>query len=246
MENPTAIILSRMITASRTMDVIANNVANASTPGYKALHLKSSAWVNQMDNTQATSTGDTLTYTDAAGTWRDVEPGPIHRTGNPLDLALTGSGYFTVQTSNGPLLTRDGRFSISASGSIVDDAGDNVLDKTGNPITIPTDTGTLSVAADGTISGKNGVIAQIGVVHVADPQTLTAQGANLFSAQMPPTPALHPGIIQGALEGSNVQPITEISRMMQASQNFQMIAQFISAEQTRHQNAISQIISPNG
>lgn len=246
MENQTAIILSRMVTASRTMDVIANNIANASTPGYESLHLKSSAWIDRMNDVQASDGGNTLAYAQSLGTWRDTKPGPIRHTGNPLDLALTNSGYFTIQTSNGPLLTRDGRFSLSPNGSIVDDSGDKVLDNAGNPVLVPSDAGSLTIASDGTISGKNGIIGQVGVVTVADPQTLTAQGDNTFAAQTVPMPVSNPGITQGALESSNVEPITEISHMMQASQNFQMIAQFLSAEQTRHQNAIAQIISPNG
>lgn len=246
MENTTAVILSRMMTASRVMDVIANNIANASTPGYEALHLKSSSWVDRMGNVQTPRGADTVAYAQSGGTWRDTQSGPIHRTGNPLDLALSGNGYFTVQTSNGPRMTRDGRFSLSANGHIVDAAGNSLLDASGSPISIPSNSGSLSIASDGTISGNQGIISKIAVVTVNDPQALQSEGGNLFASKTQPTPAANPAIVQGALEGSNVEPITEITHMMQASQNFQMISQFISAEQSRHQNAISKIVSPNG
>lgn len=242
MDNTTSIILSRMITASRTVDVIANNIANVSTPGYEATHLQSAAWIDRMRGVTAPPGGSTLAYTQATGTWRDAAPGPIHQTGNPLDLALPSGGYFTVQTANGPRLTRDGRFGLMPNGTIANASGDALLDPGGQPITVPPQSGALSIAADGTISTAHGIIGQVGVVTVADPQGLTAEGGNLFQTSAPPIPAATPNIVQGALEGSNVQPILEITKMMQASQNFRMIAQFITAEQSRSQSAISKIL----
>jgi flagellar basal-body rod protein FlgF len=242
MDNTTSIILSRMITASRTVDVIANNIANVSTPGYEATHLQSAAWIDRMRGVDAPPGGSTLSYTQAVGTWRDTAPGAVHQTGNPLDLALPGGGYFTVQTANGPRLTRDGRFGLLPNGTIANASGDALLDPGGQPITVPPQSGSLTIAADGTISTAQGIIGQVGVVTVADPQGLNAEGGNLFQTTTPPIPDAAPNIVQGALEGSNVQPILEITKMMQASQNFRMIAQFITAEQSRSQSAISKIL----
>ncbi|MGC9271299.1 flagellar hook-basal body complex protein [Acidiphilium sp.] len=242
MDNTTSIILSRMITASRTVDVIANNIANVSTPGYEALHLQSAAWIDRMRGVTTPPGGATLAYTQATGTWRDTKPGPIHQTGNPLDLALPGGGYFTVQTPNGPRLTRDGRFGLLPDGTIANASGDALLDPAGQPITIPPQSGSLSIASDGTISTAQGIVGQVGVVTVTDPQGLTDQGGNLLKSASAPIPSANPNIVQGALEGSNVQPIVEITKMIQASQNFRMIAQFITAEQSRNQSAISKIL----
>jgi flagellar basal-body rod protein FlgF len=242
MDNTTSIILSRMITASRTVDVIANNIANVSTPGYEATHLESAAWIDRMRDVTAPPGGSTLAYTQAEGTWRDATPGAVHQTGNPLDLALPGGGYFTVATANGPRLTRDGRFGLLPDGTVANASGDALLDPNGQPVTIPAQSGSLTIAADGTISTSQGIIGQVGVVRVPDPQTLIAQGDNLFQTTIPPVPSANPNIVQGALEGSNVQPIVEITKMIEASQNFRMIAQFVSAEQTRNQTAISKIL----
>jgi flagellar basal-body rod protein FlgF len=242
MDNTTSIILSRMITASRTVDVIANNIANVSTPGYEANHLESSAWIDRMRGVAAPPGGTTLAYTQAAGTWRDAAPGPVHQTGNPLDLALPGGGYFTVATANGPQLTRDGRFGLLPDGTVANASGDALLDPNGQPVTIPAQSGPLTVAADGTISTAQGIIGQVGVVSVPNPQTLIAKGNNLFEPTTQPVPSAAPNVVQGALESSNVQPIVEITKMIEASQNFRMIAQFVSAEQTRNQTAISQIL----
>jgi flagellar basal-body rod protein FlgF len=242
MDNTSTIVLSRMLTASRTVDVIANNIANASTPGYEATHLASAAWLDRMRNVSAPPGGSTLAYTEARGTWRNDQPGPVHQTGNPLDLALPTGGYFTVQTPNGPRLTRDGRFNLMPNGTIANAAGDSLLDTGGQPITIPAQSGPLTISGDGTISTPKGIIGQIGVAGVSDPQSLTAEGSNLFNPAVPPIPDPNPNIVQGALEGSNVQPITEITHMIAASRNFEMLAQFLASEKSRSQATISQLL----
>lgn len=244
MDNVTSIILSRMITASRSVDVIANNIANVSTPGFEAVHLKSGAWIDHMRRVTSPPGGSTLAFTQAAGTWRNAAPGPVHQTGNPLDLALPGGGYFTVQTPSGPRLTRDGRFGLLPNGTIADASGNALLGPGGQPITIPPQSGPLSIASDGTISTSQGIIGQVGVVTITDPQTLTAEGNNLFLAAAPPIPSASPNIVQGALEGSNVQPIVEITKMIQASQSFRMMAQFISDQKSGSQSADSEILGP--
>ncbi|HEX7390214.1 MAG TPA: flagellar hook-basal body complex protein [Acidiphilium sp.] len=242
MNNTTSIILSRMITASRTMDVIANNIANVSTPGYEATHLESGAWIDRMRGIDSPPGAHDLAYTQATGTWRDSRPGPIRHTGNPLDLAIASRGYFTVQTPNGPRLTRDGKFGLLPDGTIADAAGNPLLDTGGQKITVPPQSGALTIAADGTISTTQGIVGQVGVVTVSAPQSLQAEGGNLFKATQASVPEPDPRIVQGALEGSNVKPIVEITRMLEASQNFQMIAQFVSAERNRDQTAISQLL----
>lgn len=242
MQNTNTIILSRMLTASRTMDVIANNIANVSTAGYEALHLASATWRDHMQNVTAPPGGSTIAYDQANGTWRDRSAGPIRQTGNPLDLALPAGGYFTVQTPNGPRLTRDGQFSLMPDGTIANANGYSLLDTGGQPITIPPQSGTLTIAGDGTISTPQGIISQVGVVTVPNAQSLKAEGDNLFNTTSPPIPDPSPRIVQGAIEESNVKPITEITQMIQASRNFEMLAQFLTAEKSKSQTTISQIL----
>lgn len=244
MENTSTIILSRMVTASRIVDVIANNIANVSTPAYEATHLASAAWLDRMHNVDAPPGGLTLAYTEARDVWRNNRPGPVQKTGNPLDLALPAGGYFTVQTSNGPRLTRDGQFNLMPDGTIANSSGNSLLDTNGQPITIPPESGHLTIAGDGTISTPKGIIGQIGVVTVANPQTLVAEGNNMFNPTTAPIPDPNPKVVQGALEGSNVQPITEITDMIQASRSFEMLAQFLASERSRSQTAINQILGP--
>ena len=106
------------------MDVIAGNIANANTPGYKAERTQFSDWLSR----QSTPPERTIAFTQDRATWREQQSGTLTHTGNPLDLALTSNGYFTVSTPRGPRLTRDGRFGLLPSGTVADSAGDALLD----------------------------------------------------------------------------------------------------------------------
>lgn len=233
---------SLMTAQQRTMDVIANNFANANTPGYKAEHVQFSDWLSRQHNTAAPPGGRTVAYTQDRATWRDMHAGNLTHTGNPLDLALTGEGYFTVNTPRGPRLTRDGRFSLLANGTIADSTGAAVLDTTGKPIQLaPTDT-RITVAGDGTISSENGALGQIGIVQPNDAMRLTGEGSTQFRADTPTAPVTTPKIVQGAVEDSNVQPVLEMTRMLDNQQQFQFLAQFMQAESDRQQQAIDKIL----
>jgi flagellar basal-body rod protein FlgF len=240
LENPTYLILSRMSAGTSAMDMIANNIANASTPGFKASNTQFSSYV--MPDGGGIPGGSSLAYAGAQSSWRDNATGAVEDTGSPLDLAITGDGYFTVKTPNGNRLTRDGAFGLLPDGTLATASGAQVLDSSGQPITVPENAGTLTITADGVINGHNGQIGQIGVVDVADPQSLQAAGDNQFIANQATIPAARPGIVQGALEQSNVSPVLMITKMMETSQDFQFGTQFIQAEQSRQMSAISQIL----
>lgn len=240
LETPTYLLLSRMVSQTDAMDVIANNIANASTPGFKATNLQFSSYVTPSGSD--IPGGASLAYAGTGGSWRDTASGAVQNTGSPLDLAITGDGYFQVKTPNGNRLTRDGAFGLLPDGTLATASGAQVLDGSGQPITVPPNAGTLTITADGIINGENGQIGQIGVVDVADPQSLSAAGDNQFISSQPTTAATRPGIVQGALEQSNVSPVLMITKMMETSQDFQFGTQFLQAEQTRQMSAISQIL----
>ncbi len=243
MENPTYLVLSRMVAQTNAMDVIANNIANASTPGFKETNMQFSSYVTP-DGSKVPG-GSSLAFASSDGAWRDTQTGTVKYTGSALDLAITGDGYFTVTTPNGSRLTRDGAFGLLPDGTLATASGAQVQDTAGAPISVPANAGTLTITADGVINGANGQIGRIGVVDVADPQTLRAAGDNQFIANQPTKPATTPGIVQGALEQSNVSPVMMITKMMETSQDFQFNAQFLQAEQTRQMSAISQILNQN-
>jgi flagellar basal-body rod protein FlgF len=235
-----------MVAQTNAMDVIANNIANASTPGFKATNMQFASYV-AADGSTIPGSG-TLAFATSNGTWRDTAGGAISKTGSPLDLAITGDGYFQVKTPTGNRLTRDGAFGLLPDGTLATASGAQVLDTSGQPITIPQNAGTLTITGDGVINdsagGTQSQIGQIGVVDVANAQSLQAAGSNQFIANQPTTPAKRPGLVQGALEQSNVSPVLMITKMMESSQDFQFNTQFVQAEQTRQMSAISQILSP--
>jgi flagellar basal-body rod protein FlgF len=242
MDNTTTIALSRLSAQSRAMDVIAGNLANMSTPGYRAERVVFADWLSSQSGTTAPRGDRSVAYTQDRATYRDQAEGTLTQTGNPLDLALSGDGYFTVQTSAGTRLTRAGRFTLQATGTITDEAGNALLDTNGQPMVVNAADTKLTVTADGAISSQNGAIGKIAIVKPNDANRMTAEGGRLFRADVPTTPVSAPRIVQGAVEDSNVRPVAELVRMMSTQRDFQFVSQFVEAEGQRHQNAIDKIL----
>jgi flagellar basal-body rod protein FlgF len=242
MDTVSTVAASRLVAQQRVMDVIAGNVANADTPGYKAERVQFSDWLIRQRGADAPRGDRSVAYTQDRATWREQQTGTLTHTGNTFDLSLTSDGYFTVGTSRGPRLTRDGRFNLMPSGTLADDAGNAVLDTNGRPIVLsPTDT-QISVAGDGTISSENGQLGKIGVVRPNNPMQLAAEGNTLFRSDSLTTPVTSPGVVQGSMEESNVQPVLEMTRMLDGLRQFQFITQFIQAEGDRQQSVIDKLL----
>ncbi len=242
MENPTYIALSKLVAQQRAMDVTAANLANAATPGFRGERMLFSDWIDRQTNTDQPRGGRTILFTQDRASYREQKQGAIQHTANPLDLAIGAQqGYFTVMTQQGPRLTRAGRFAPSANGQIVDDAGNPLLNTSGQPITLSPADVNLQIAGDGTISSDNGQVGKIGIVSPADPNRLTAEGGTNFRADTPTTPVLLPSIQQGALEDSNVEPIVETTRMISDLREYQFIVQFVQSESDRQQNVIEKL-----
>lgn len=234
---------SRLVAQQRATDITANNIANANTPGFRTERVQFSDWIDRQPGSTVPG-GRTITYTQDRATYRESQPGTLTNTANPYDLAISGEGYFTVATKTGPRLTRDGRFGPLPDGTLADSGGNAVLDATGKPIRIsPADT-QVSIAGDGSISSENGPLGKVGIVLPADPMKLRAEGATLFVSDSPTTPVTTPGIVQGAIEGSNVQPVMEVTRMMNDLRQFQFVTQLIQAEDDRQQSAIDKLLPP--
>jgi len=245
MDITTSLAASRLIAQQRAMDVTANNIANASTPGYRTERVQFSDWIDQQTGTAAPPGGRTITYTQDRATWREQTPGTLTHTANTFDLALTGDGYFTVNTKAGPRLTRDGRFGPTPDGTLADSSGNPVLDTAGKPIQVsPADT-QFSISGDGSITSESGQIGKIGVVQPTDPMQLRAEGATNFASDAPTQPVAAPGIVQGAIEQSSVQSVMEVTRMMNDLRQFQFVTQMVQAESDRQQNAIEKLL-PQG
>ncbi len=241
METATTVALSRMVAQQRAMDVTAPNLANMGTPGFKAERTLFADWLSRQTNVDAPRGGAVVAYTQDRATYRSQTVGSLSHTANPLDLAIAGDGYFTIQTPQGPRLTRAGRFGLQPNGTVGDSEGNALLDTTGQPVRVsPADT-SIQVTGSGVISSENGRIGRIGIVQVADANRMQAQGTSLFSANTPTTAIANPHIVQGALEDSNVQPVEETTRMISELRDFQFVSEFVQGESDRQKSAIDKL-----
>ena len=242
MDSPGYIMLSRLGAQLRSTQVLANNLANADTPGFRAERAVFAEFLQPRAGDAAPPGDRGAAYAIDRATWRDTAAGSISTTGNPFDLALRGDGFFAVETPRGERYTRAGRFLLAGDGKLTDADGNAVLGAGGTPIVLgPNDT-RVEVLGDGTVRSENGPVGQLRVVRFDDPQKLKAEGARLYASDEAGTPAERPGVVQGAVEGSNVQPVSEITALTAQTREFQFAAQFVEREGERLQSAVERIL----
>jgi flagellar basal-body rod protein FlgF len=242
MDSPGYIILSRLALQSRATQVLAHNLANADTPGFRALRPVFAEFVQRQD-TAAPPGGRQVAFVQDRATWRETDLGAMQVTGNPLDVAITGEGFFAVETPRGERYTRAGRFSLGEGGRIVDMEGNPVLNAEGAPIAVAPNDTRIEIMGDGTIRSENGTLGRLRVVRFDDVQALRAEGDRLFDAAGADPVALdRPALRQGVLEGSNVRPILEMTRLTAELREFQFAAQFAEREGERLSTAVERIL----
>ncbi|HEY8567099.1 MAG TPA: flagellar basal-body rod protein FlgF [Beijerinckiaceae bacterium] len=242
MENALLIGLSRQKALGRELDVIANNMANVTTNGFKARSSRFQEFLSPSASADAFPRPDRrLSYVIDSGTPLDVGAGPVERTGNPLDVAVRGEGFFAVQTPQGERYTRDGSFEINAQGQLVTSAGQPVAGENG-PITIGPQESGLAIAPDGTVSTDQGQRGRLRLVRFDNPQVLKNEGANLFSS---PVAAQAAGpatrLLPGAVERSNVKPVVEMSRLIEVNRSYSSVAGMVSRLDELRRSAISRL-----
>lgn len=214
MDTTSYLALSSQVALQRHMATIANNIANATTTGYRAEHTLFEQVLERA------GTGPRIAYVQDVALVRDQRAGPIASTGNAFDLAIDGSGYLAFATPEGPRYTRAGRLSVDATGQLVNAQGHPLLDVGGNPIVLTQDDHDISVAKDGSLSGRNGPIARVGIVGFANELALERMGDGFYRSAEAPGPS-DGELIQGALEGSNVQPVLEMTSMLETVRAFE-------------------------
>ncbi len=241
MQGAGLVLTSYQDSLRRAMDVVANNVANVNTTGYKRENIAFDTYLIQP--TQK----DSFQFSVDNGTYRDAAQGPTLMTGSPLDVAIQGQGYFAVQTSAGIRYTRAGSFQLNNEGALVTPAGDQVLGDGNQPIILPTDARDILIASDGTITALtgNGTSAtQFGLlrpVKFQNEQGLSPVGNNLYAATETPEPDTESRVVQGSVERSNVQAVTEMTRMIEISRSYQMVARLLDNENQRQSDAIRRL-----
>lgn len=204
--------------AARTeaLDTIANNLANASTRGFRARHNSFSAVFAGSSHTPHNALNEaTNNYGVLGGTRIDLTEGQLEKTGNPLDVAIEGSGFFKVQTASGTAYTREGSFKVSPKGQLTTAAGDAVIGE-GGVISI-VGAGPVSISPDGTISTNGTIAGKLSVVDFAPGTEIKSLGANLLSAPAKSeVAAKDTQLRQGMLEGSNVNPVASVVELISA------------------------------
>jgi flagellar basal-body rod protein FlgF len=246
MEVPSYIALSRLVAQSRALEVTATNMANANTPGFKSGRVLFSDWLSRQTGADVPRGGRVVSFVQDRATYRDQQAGTVQQTGNPFDVAISGDGYFSVETPRGPRLTRAGRFTPLPDGRLGDADGNTLLDTVGQPIRIGAADSRIVIAADGAISSENGQLGRIGVVQPADAMRMTAEGARTLRADAATAQVAKPQVIQGAIEDSNVQPVLEMTRMMADLREFQFTTQFVQGEADRLQSSIDKLTQHTG
>ena len=240
MDNTLLVSLSQQLAAYRSMDVIANNLANLSTPAFKRETATFEQFVQQVQPSEGQTGSQTVSFVKDTGVVRDLNEGRLESTGAPFDLAITGNGYFVVQTASGERYTRNGHLMLNADGEIVTGDGDPVVGD-GGPITVTADDGDIHIAADGTVSGKQGQIGKLRVVSFANERSLTKEGASLYATDQSPTSADEAKITQGMLEASNVEPVIEISHMIDVMRAYQATASLTQSQEDLKLKAIDKL-----
>jgi flagellar basal-body rod protein FlgF len=239
MDNTFMLGLQTQRVLQRRMDVAANNLANVSTTGFKADEVV----FEEVDNTEASANAapQNVIFVRDIGITRDMSAGPIAMTGNPFDVALEGQGFFMVQGPNGPLYTRDGAFTLTGEGRLVTSDGRAVLSQGGAPIVLDPQGETPVIGRDGAIRVAGTEAARIGVANFAAPGALSKVGDNLWSAQGQAAAPFEGIVVQGSLEGSNVRPVIELTRLIEISRAYQSAAKIVSNADDLRQRAIERL-----
>ena len=238
MENAQLISLSRQIALKHQMSVVANNVANINTDGFKAQNLLFEEYVMPVARDKDFAFPDQpLSYTQDWATSNDFTNGAIAQTGNTLDIALQGKGFFAVQTPAGERWTRAGALKIDSTGLLVTDNGHPVLSEGGEIRFDPAETD-IQFNQDGSILTSSGNKGVLRLVEFDDLQTLKRQGDNLFSGGTP-KPASSTVLVQGALERSNVSGVLQVAEMIRVNRSYQAIANLMDKQDRLRSSAIS-------
>ncbi|MBI3451775.1 MAG: flagellar hook-basal body complex protein [Rhodospirillales bacterium] len=190
--------------------------------------------------------GASVSFVEEIGTLRDTSSGSLRQTGNPLDLAINGPGYFVVEGATGPRYTRDGHFRTDANGRLITNEGLAVLDESSRPITIRPGETRIEITRSGRVMTESGEAGRIRLVGFTNEQSLRKIGTGLYASDADPIPAdPKTDIRQGMVEDSNVQPVVEMTRMIEVLRRYQSAQRMIENEDERARRAIEKLTRVN-
>jgi flagellar basal-body rod protein FlgF/flagellar basal-body rod protein FlgG len=249
MENNLLIGLSRQMALRRELDVIANNIANVNTAGYKADGNVFEEFIGRVARTDQFAAPDRRpSFVLDRATWHDLSTGPVQQTGNPLDVAIDGRAFLAVQTPRGERYTRNGALQVNAQGELVTGEGHRVLGDNG-PIAFQPGDREITISREGTISVREGNNVQesqrgrLRLVGFVQPERLRKDGASLFAAPAGLAPQAEPtaSVIQGAIEKSNVRAVVEMTRMVEVTRTYTTVAALLQQQGVLRRTAIERL-----
>jgi len=243
MENALLIGLSRQVALARELDVIANNVANMGTNGFKAHQLRFEEFLDPKASADAFPRADRqVSFVVDKSSGINFTQGPIQRTENPLDIAISGNAVLVVQTPGGERYTRNGSLQISTRGELVTSDGYRVLGE-GGPITFTAEETGIGIGNDGTVSSSEGQKGKLRLMAVPNPRQLENAGFNTYTSATPlrPATATEVRIQSGSLEQSNVNSVTEMSRLIEVNRTYASVAQMLQRNDELTRSAIQQL-----
>jgi flagellar basal-body rod protein FlgF len=235
MENTLFIALSKQLAIRREMDVIANNLANTSSPGFKNEQMM---FVEYLKNTGPNGKVSLVQDISLA---RDLREGIFKRTNNTLDVAIHGKGWFVVDAPNGERYTRNGHFRLNQEGELVTATGHKLMTTTGEPIVFEPGDNDIIIKGDGKVTASGDDRGTLRVVTFENERRLEKVSGNLFRSNEVPDEKTEAEVVQGVIEESNVQPIIEITRMIKAMRSYQGAQSLIDREHDRQRQAIDKL-----
>ncbi|BDV01765.1 flagellar basal-body rod protein FlgF [Thermodesulfomicrobium sp. WS] len=255
MQNSSYSALFGALTQERRLDIIANNLANVNTAGFKGDRLAFqdtfTRYAHDLQNPNysvrdqvAWPRSYVLAQPRIAERVIDLTQGPLETTGNPLDLAVAGEGFFRLQTPQGEMLSRGGGFQLSPDGFVVDAQGNRLLGE-GGPIQIPQGARDIVITGDGLLSADNEAVDRIPLVRVEDPKALEKMGANLLRIRpesgAAPLPAEDAEVVQGAVEKPNVEVVTEMVNMIETMRAYEAYQKIITGTFEQDKKLITEV-----
>lgn len=237
MQSEPYVALSAQTTLEKRMTSIALNVANINTVGYRAAGISFSTYVVQNGE-------DPVAYATKGKDYINQTHGPLIKTGNPLDIAVQGDGWFAIQTPAGTAYTRDGRMQMQPNGAVQTVNGYPILDAGGAPLQLDPSGGAVTIARDGMINQNGRQLGAVGLFQMQPNTNFTRVDNSGVIPDKAPTPVLsfdNNGVIQGHVEGSNVNPVLELSKMMTISRAIESISNAAQSNESTLKDAIKSL-----
>jgi len=229
---------SGMRSRMESLDMLANNLANTETGGYKADREFYNLYVSAE---AAADGGSPATLPVVERNWTDFSQGQLRLTGSPLDLAISGKGFFTVAAPNGSLYTRNGNFRVSPAGLLTTAEGYPVLTAGGGKLAVQP-SGAILISADGTVNQNGQDLGQLAIADFADPGSLVKQGANYYQGGSEPSQAASGAtVMQGSLESSNVAASESAVRLVSVMRQFEMLQKAASVGAQMNRESVQEV-----